>query len=86
MLKIKSLLKPYGEMMVFREDIITLFQYLSIPGNDHAYEHPRLVECVSRLAKDFDIDVDDYVHDNGLVSEVESLNNWNACVERAWNE
>lgn len=78
-------IKPHEEMMVFRRDITTLFQYLQIPGNDHACEHERLIECVSRLSKDFGIDPDDYVPDNSIVEQVEIYDNYEACVERAWN-
>lgn len=85
MIEIKPLInKGHTEIMVDRSDIITLLQYVEIPDFDHACEHERLIETISRLAKDFEIDIDDYVRDNSLVEQVQFYDNWEKCVERAW--
>lgn len=87
MIEIKPLVNNgHEEMMVYRDDIMKLFQYLQIPDNDHACEHEALIECVYRLSKDFDIDVDDYVYDNSIIDEVHVYDNWERCVESAWHQ
>jgi hypothetical protein len=78
-------IKPYQEMMVDRDDILTLFNYIQIPYNDHACEHQELIECVYRLSKDFDIDLMKYLPDDGIFDEVQAYDNWERCVDSAWH-
>lgn len=83
--------KPHEEMMVFRDDILLLLRYITIPNNDHACEHPDLIECVERLTRDFDIQltdkygIDEDVIDYSIGEAVIDRRNFENAIDYYWH-